>query len=149
MAAEARRLKAQEELAKLRAEASSAQKAEESSRERQARGAAKKVEEETRRKIEAEMAGRRRPTRTRRAKADAEAAARRKAEEDARKAAEAAEHVGMRLTLLDRQHHPGRADGARLQRPAATDGDASAPRTREMIAAWQNDATERPADRLS
>ena len=105
MAAEAQRLKDQEELAKLRAEAAAREKAEQEAAQR------RQIEEETRRKIEAEMAEKKRIEDEARQKASAEAAekkrledearqkteadaaAKRKAEEDEKKAAEAAENA--------------------------------------------------------
>src|SRR5882724_1550718 len=115
LAAEAQRLKDQEELAKLRAANEQRQKAEQEAVQR------KQIEEETRRKIEAEMAekkrgedevrqkaeaeaaDKKRQEDEARQKAEAEAAVLRQAEEATRKAAEAGE-IGLRLTALDRQY---------------------------------------------
>ena len=97
MAAEAQRLKDQEELAKLRAEAAAREKAEQEAAQR------RQIEEETRRKVETEMADKQRQQDEARQKAASEAAAARRTEDDEKKAAETAEN-GLRLTTLDRQH---------------------------------------------
>jgi serine/threonine protein kinase len=126
--AEARRLKAEEEAVKLRAENEQRLKAEEervkaaqiaAARERQeaAEAAAKKqFEEETRRKIEAEMAAQKKAEEEAKRKADEEAEARRKAIEDARKAVEfvagAFDHFGKTLMMIALK---GRSDEIRLQ----------------------------------
>jgi peptidoglycan hydrolase-like protein with peptidoglycan-binding domain len=128
MAAEAQRLKDQEELAKLRADSAAREKAEQDAAQR------RQIEEETRRKIETEMADKQRQQDEARQKAASDAAATRKAEEDEKKAAEMAEN-GLRLTTLDRQHVQV-ALGALGFGSAGTDGTLGA-RTREMIAAWQ------------
>ena len=151
LAAEAQRLKDQEELARLRAENERRLKAEQEAAQR------KQIEEETRRKIEAEMADKKRQEDEARQKADAEAAekkrqedearqkaeadatAQRQAEEAAKKVAEAGES-GLRLTGLDRQHVQvaltalGFATGS-------TNGTFGS-RTREMIANWQRSRNE-------
>ena len=105
LAAEAQRLKDQEELARLRTEAAAREKAEQEAAQR------KQIEEETRRKIEAEMADKQRQQEDARQKAEADAAAKLRAEEDEKKAAEAAENVfapaGARATAS-----AGCADGA-------------------------------------
>jgi peptidoglycan hydrolase-like protein with peptidoglycan-binding domain len=153
MAAEAQRLKDQEELAKLRAEAAAREKAEQEAAQR------RQIEEETRRKIEAEMAERKRVEDEARQKAaaeaaekrrqedearqktDADAAARRKAEEDEKKATEATENA-LRLTVVDRQHVQVALSALGFN-TNGTDGTFGA-RTREMIAAWQK-ARNNPA----
>ncbi|MGZ3340808.1 MAG: protein kinase domain-containing protein [Reyranella sp.] len=106
LAAEAQRLKDQEELAKLRSEAAAREKAEQEAAQR------KQIEEETRRKIEAEMADKQRQQEDARQKAEADAAAKLRAEEDEKKAAEAAEN-GLRLPVLDRAS-AGSIDRARF-----------------------------------
>ena len=83
LAAEAQRLKDQEELARLRTEAAAREKAEQEAAQR------RQIEEETRRKIEAEMADKQRQQEDARQKAEADAAAKFRAEEDEKKAAEA------------------------------------------------------------
>src|SRR5262245_30720022 len=70
LATEAQRLKDQEELARLRAEAAAREKAEQEANQR------RQIEEETRRKVEAEMATRQREQEEARRKAEAEATAR-------------------------------------------------------------------------
>jgi serine/threonine protein kinase/peptidoglycan hydrolase-like protein with peptidoglycan-binding domain len=144
LAAEAQRLKDQEELARLRADNERRLKAEQEANQR------KQIEEETRRKIEAEMADKKRLEDEARQKADAEAAekkrqedaeaaAQRQTEEAARKVAEAGES-GLRLTVLDRQH-------AQVALTALGFGTGSTngtfgSRTREAIAAWQKARNE-------
>jgi serine/threonine protein kinase len=126
--AEARRVKAEEEAAKLRADNERRLKAEEerlkaaqvaAARERQeaAEAAAKKqFEEETRRKVEAEMAAQKKAEEEAKRKADEEAEARRKAIEDARKAVEfvsgSFDHFGKTLMMIGVKD---RADEIRLQ----------------------------------
>jgi peptidoglycan hydrolase-like protein with peptidoglycan-binding domain len=151
LAAEAQRLKDQEELARLRAENERRLKAEQEAAQR------RQIEEETRRKIETEMADKKRQEDEARQKADAEAAekkrqeeegrqkaeadaaAQRQADEAAKKVAEAGES-GLRLTVLDRQHIQvaltalGFATGS-------TNGTFGS-RTREMIANWQKSRNE-------
>ena len=127
LAAEAQRLKDQEELARLRADNERRLKAEQEAAQR------KQIEEETRRKIEAEMADKkrlrrtklaRRPTprpprrnarKTRRGRRrEADAAAQRQAEE----AREEARRSGRERPAIDGARPPacpGRADGARLR----------------------------------
>ncbi len=127
--AEAGRLKAEEEAAKLRIENEQRLKAEEERAEaeprlppranarRTAEAAAKKqFEEETRRKIEAEMAAQKKAEEEAKRKADEEAEARRKAVEDARKAVEfvagAFDHFGKSLMMIGLKD---RSDEIRLQ----------------------------------
>jgi peptidoglycan hydrolase-like protein with peptidoglycan-binding domain len=140
MAAEAQRLKDQEELAKLRAESAAREKAEQEAAQR------RQIEEETRRKIETEMADKQRQQDEARQKAASDAAATRKAEEDEKKAAEMAEN-GLRLTTLDRQHVQV-ALGALGFGSAGTDGTLGG-RTREMIAAWQKAHNNPPTGYLT
>ncbi|MEA2808585.1 MAG: hypothetical protein QOJ17_2726, partial [Rhodospirillaceae bacterium] len=140
MAAEAQRLKDQEELAKLRAQSAAREKAEQEAAQR------RQIEEETRRKIEAEMADKQRQQDEVRQKAAGDAAATRKAEEDEKKAAEMAEN-GLRLTTLDRQHVQV-ALGALGFGSAGTDGTFGA-RTREMIAVWQKTHNNPPTGYLT
>jgi hypothetical protein len=146
LAAEAQRLKDQEELARLRTEAAAREKAEQEAARR------KQIEEETRRKIEAEMAEKQRQQDEarqkaaveaaekkrlddeERLKAEAGAAAKRKAEEDEQKATEASENA-LRLTVLDRQHVQIALNALGFS-TGGTDG-AFGTHTREMIAAWQ------------
>ena len=127
-AAEARRLKAEEEAAKLRAESEQRQKAEAerqkaeeiaAARQRQetAEAAAKKqFEEETRRKIETEITAQKRAEEEAKRKADEEAEARRKAVEEARKAVEFVagqfDHFGKTLMMIGLKDRP---DEIRLQ----------------------------------
>jgi peptidoglycan hydrolase-like protein with peptidoglycan-binding domain len=140
LAAEAQRLKDQEELARLRTEAATREKAEQEAAQR------KQIEEETRRKIEAEMAGKQRQQDEARQKAETDAAAKLKAEEDEKKAAEAAEN-GLRLPVLERQHLQVALTALGF-RTAATDGNFST-RTREMIAAWQKTHNDPPTGYLN
>jgi peptidoglycan hydrolase-like protein with peptidoglycan-binding domain len=140
LAAEARRLKDQEELARLRTEAAAREKAEQEAAQR------KQIEEETRRKIEAEMADKQRQQEDARQKAEADAAAKLRAEEDEKKAAEAAENL-LRLPVLERQHLQVALTALGF-RTAATDGNFSA-RTREMIAAWQKTHNDPPTGYLN
>ena len=140
LAAEAQRLKDQEELARLRTEAAAREKAEQEAAQR------KQIEEETRRKIEAEMADKQRQQEDARQKAEADAAAKLRAEEDEKKAAEAAEN-GLRLPVLERQHLQVALTALGF-RTAATDGNFSA-RTREMIAAWQKTHNDPPTGYLN
>ena len=158
MAADAQRLKDQEELAKLRAEAAAREKAEQEAAQR------RQIEEETRRKIEAEMAERKRmedeahqkaaaeaAEKKRledeaRQKTEADAAAKRKAEEDEKKAAEAAEN-GLRFTVPDRQHVQVALSALGFN-TNGTDGTFGG-RTREMIAAWQKARNNPPTGFLT
>jgi peptidoglycan hydrolase-like protein with peptidoglycan-binding domain len=140
LAAEAQRLKDQEELARLRTEAATREKAEQEAAQR------KQIEEETRRKIEAEMAGKQRQQDEARQRAETDAAAKLKAEEDEKKAAEAAEN-GLRLPVLERQHLQVALTALGF-RTAATDGNFST-RTREMIAAWQKTHNDPPTGYLN
>jgi peptidoglycan hydrolase-like protein with peptidoglycan-binding domain len=146
LAAETQRLKDQDELARLRAEAAQREKADqEAAQRKQAEEQRKQIEEETRRKIEAEMAEKQRQQEAEAAekkrledeahqKADADAAAKRKAEEDDKRVAEAAENA-LRLSLPDRQHVQVALTALGFN-TNGTDGTFGA-RTREMIAAWQ------------
>ncbi len=140
VAAEAQRLKDQDELARLRSEAAAREKAEQEAAQR------RQIEEETRRKVEAEMAGRQRQQDEARQKAEADATARLKAEEEGKKAAEAAENA-LRLPVLDRQHLQVALTALGF-RTAATDGNFN-PRTREMIAAWQKTHNDPPTGYLT
>ena len=140
MAAEAQRLKDQEELAKLRTEAAAREKAEQEAAQR------RQIEEEMRRKVETEMADRQRQQDEARQKAASEAAAARRTEDDEKKAAETAEN-GLRLTTLDRQHVQV-ALAALGFGNAGTDGTLGA-RTREMIAAWQKARNNPPTGYLT
>jgi serine/threonine protein kinase/peptidoglycan hydrolase-like protein with peptidoglycan-binding domain len=133
LAAEAQRLKDQEELAKLRTAAAAREKAEQEAAQR------RQIEEETRRRIEAEMAEKKRLEDEARQKAEADAAA-------DRRAAEMAEN-GLRLTTLDRQHVQV-ALGALGFGGAGTDGFFR-PRTREVIAAWQKAHDKPPTGYLT
>ncbi|HEX9521556.1 MAG TPA: peptidoglycan-binding protein, partial [Reyranella sp.] len=151
LAAEAQRLKDQEELARLRTEAAAREKAEQEAAQR------RQIEEETRRRIEAEMAEKKRLEDETRQKAALDAAdrqrqqdeARQKAEADAaaeKRAAETAEN-GLRLTTLDRQHVQV-ALAALGFGSAGTDGTFGG-RTREMIAAWQKTHNNPPTGYLT
>ena len=140
LAAEAQRLKDQQELARLRTEAAAREKAEQEAAQR------KQIEEETRRKVEAEMADKQRQQEDARQKAEADAAAKLRAEEDEKKAAEAAEN-GLRLPVLERQHLQVALTALGF-RTAATDGNFST-RTREMIAAWQKTHNDPPTGYLN
>jgi hypothetical protein len=151
LAAEAQRLKDQEELARLRADNERRLKAEQEAAQR------KQIEDETRRKIEAEMADKKRLEDEARQKSEAEAAEKKRQEDEARQKAEAdtaaqrqaddaakklaeAGESGLRLTVLDRQHVQvaltalGFATGN-------TNGTLGS-RSREMIAAWQKSRNE-------
>ena len=138
-AAQAERLKIQEELAKLRAaeaEAEAKFKAEETARQKAEADATtrRKIEEETRRRIEAELAEKQRLEAEAKQKAEAEAAAKRQTEEGDKKAAEAAE-TALRLTPLDRQ----RVQVALTAHGFNTNGTDGAfgSHSRDVIAAWQ------------
>src|SRR5262249_8171032 len=158
LAAQAQRLKDQEELARLRAEAAAREKAEQEANQRP------QIEEETRRKIEAEMAEKQRQQEEARHKAEAEvaekkrledearqkveeeAAAKRKAEEDDRKAAEAAEN-GLRLAPLDRQHVQVALTGLGFG-TNGTDGRFGG-RPRAVSAGWRKGGHQPPARYLA
>jgi peptidoglycan hydrolase-like protein with peptidoglycan-binding domain len=140
LAAEAQRLKDQQELARLRTDAAAREKAEQEAAQR------KQIEDETRRKIEAEMAGKQRQQDEARQKAEADAAAKFRAEEDEKKAAEMAEN-GLRLPVLERQHLQVALTALGF-RTAATDGNFGT-RTREMIAAWQKTHNDPPTGYLT
>lgn len=127
-AAQAQRLKDQEELAKLRADNEQRQKAEQAAAQR------RQIEDETRLKIEAEFAEKKRIESEALQKAEADALARREGEEAVRKTAEAAENA-LRLTLPDRQHVQV-ALSALGYATGTTDGSLGN-RTRESLAAWQ------------
>ena len=151
LAAEAQRLKDQQELARLRADNEQRQKTEQEAAQR------RQIEDETRRKIEAEMADRKRiedearqkaeaaavernrQDEAARQKAETEAVLQRQADETVRRAAEAAE-TGLRLTTLDRQYVQV-ALAALGFSTGSTDGILHA-RSREAIAAWQKRRNE-------
>src|SRR4029453_14652399 len=159
LAAEAQRLKDQEELARLRAHNQHTLPADNERRRKaeQEANQRKQIEEETRRKIEAEMADKKRLEDEARQKADAEAAekkrqedaeaaAQRQTEEAARKVAEAGES-GLRLTVLDRQH-------AQVALTALGFGTGSTngtfgSRTRAEIAPWEEARNEAAAGYLT
>ncbi len=122
LAAEAQRLKDQEELARLRADNERRQKAEQEATQR------KQADEEAQRKAEAEAAEKKRQ----------EDEARQK-DEAAKKAAEAAES-GLRLTVLDRQH--AQIALTALGFATGSTNGAFGGRTREMIASWQKSRNE-------
>jgi serine/threonine protein kinase/peptidoglycan hydrolase-like protein with peptidoglycan-binding domain len=128
LAAEAQRLKDEEELAKLRAEAAARDKAQQEAARR------RRIEEETRLKVEAELATRQREQDAVRQKAEADAAAARQATEGDKKAAEVAES-GLRFTLLDRQRVQVALTA--LGFDTASINGAFSVRTRDQIAAWQ------------
>jgi len=122
LAAEAQRLKDQEELARLRADNERRLKADQEAAQR------KQAEEEAQRKADAEAAERKRQ----------EDEARQK-DEAAKKAAEAAE-TGLRLTVLDRQHAQIALHALGFT-TGSTNGSFGS-RTREAIAAWQKSRNE-------
>jgi peptidoglycan hydrolase-like protein with peptidoglycan-binding domain len=122
LAAEAQRLKDQEELTRLRAENEQRQKADQEAAQR------KQAEEEARRKADADAADKKRQ----------EDEARQK-DEAAKKAAEAAES-GLRLTVLDRQHVQIALNALGFA-TGSTNGSFGS-RTREAIAAWQKSRNE-------
>jgi hypothetical protein len=122
LAAEAQRLKDQEELARLRAENEQRLKADQEAAQR------KQAEEEAQRKAEAEAAEKKRQ----------EDEARQK-DEAAKKAAEAAES-GLRLTVLDRQHAQIALNALGFA-TGSTNGSFGS-RTREAIAGWQKSRNE-------
>ena len=128
LAAEAQRLKDEEELAKLRAEAVARDKAQQEAARR------RRIEEETRLKVEAELAARQREQDAARQKAEADAAAARQATDGDKKAAEVAES-GLRFTQLDRQRIQVGLTALGFD-TASTNGSFSV-RTRDQIAAWQ------------
>jgi len=157
-AAEAQRLRDQEELARLRAEAAAHEKADQEAAQR------RQIEEETRRQVEAEMAERQRQQEIARQKADADAAEEAKRQGDAKAAAaqkQAAEEAAatQQKTEADRKAAEAAetalglstADRQKIQAALATLGFATGSadgvfgaHTREMIAAWQR-KTGRPA----
>ena len=122
LAAEAQRLKDQEELIRLRAENERRLKAEQDAAQR------RQAEEEAQRKADAEAAEKKRQ----------EEEARQK-DETAKKAAEAAES-GLRLTVLDRQHAQIALNALGFA-TGSTNGSFGG-RTREAIAAWQKSRSE-------
>ncbi|SEP44580.1 Putative peptidoglycan binding domain-containing protein [Rhodospirillales bacterium URHD0017] len=122
LAAEAQRLKDQEELARLRAENEQRQKAEQEAAQR------KQADEEARRKADAEAADRKRQ--------EDEA---RQNDEAAKKTAEAGES-GLRLTVLDRQHAQIALNALGFA-TGSTNGSFGS-RTREAIATWQKSRNE-------
>jgi peptidoglycan hydrolase-like protein with peptidoglycan-binding domain len=145
LAAEAQRLKDQEELARLRAENEQRLKADQEAAQR------KQIEEETRRKIEAEIADKKRREDEARQKADAASAEKKRQEVDAQqkadaegaarqqaeatqKAAEGSE-ASLRLTTVDRQHIQVALTALGFNTRGA-DG-VFGTLTRDMIAAWQ------------
>jgi peptidoglycan hydrolase-like protein with peptidoglycan-binding domain len=157
-AAEAQRLKDQQELARLRAEAAAREKAdqeaalrkqiEDETRQKLAAEAAEKqrLEEEARQKAEAEAAEKMRLEEEASQKAKAEAAARRKAEEGDRKAAEGAENA-LRLAPGDKQHVQVALTALGFN-TNGTDG-AFGPHTRDMIMAWQKARNQPPTGFLT
>ncbi|CAN5807666.1 hypothetical protein BH11PSE3_BH11PSE3_13340 [soil metagenome] len=154
-AAETRRLKAEEEAAKLRAENEQRQKAEEIAvaRKRQddAEAAAKKqFEEETRRKIETEIAAQQRADVEAKRKADDEAAARRQAVENARKAVEFVsgpfDHFGKTLMMIALKD---RSDEVRLQGVDIVNDPALHKVGVDALAAQARDLRCRQTDRLT
>ena len=122
LAAEAQRLKDQEELARLRAENEQRLKADQEAAQHKQAG------EEAQRKAEAEAAEKKRQ----------EDEARQK-DEAAKKAAEVAES-GLRLTVLDRQHAQIALNALGFA-TGSTNGSFGS-RTREAIAAWQKSRNE-------
>jgi peptidoglycan hydrolase-like protein with peptidoglycan-binding domain len=157
-AAEAQRLKDQEELTRLRAEAAAREKANQEAAQR------RQIEDETRRKIEAEAAEKQRQQEAARQEAEAKAAAARKQaeEEEAarkaeaeaaqqkaeadRKAAEAAE-AALGLTPADRERVQIALAAAGFP-PGVTHG-VFGPLTRDMIAAWQRKTGRAPTGHLT
>jgi serine/threonine protein kinase len=153
--AEAKRLKAEEETAKLRADNEQRLKAEEvaAARQRQetAEAAAKKqFEDETRRKIETEMASQKKADEEAKRKADEEAEARRKAVEDARKAVEfvagAFGHFGKTLMMIGLKDRP---DEVRLQGVDIVNDPALHEVAVAALAAQPRDLRCRQTDRLT
>jgi serine/threonine protein kinase/peptidoglycan hydrolase-like protein with peptidoglycan-binding domain len=148
-AAEAARLAAEQDAARLRADAEARQKADaEAAQRRQAEEQRRQIEEEVRRRIEAEQAAEREKAEAAaeaRRKVDeaaaAEAAARRNAEENDKNAAEGTES-GLRLATSDRQQ----AQVALTAMGFSTNGadGVFGPRTRTMIAAWQKARNQAP-----
>ncbi|MBV8186563.1 MAG: protein kinase [Alphaproteobacteria bacterium] len=153
--AEARRLKAEEEAAKLRAEADQRRRDEEAAaarkqQEEAAAAAKKQAEEEARRKIEAELAAQKQAEEEARRKADAEAEARRKAVEDARKAVEFVsgpfDRFGSTLNLIGIKGHP---DEVRLQGVDIVNDPALHKVGAEALAVQPRDLHCRQTDRLT
>jgi serine/threonine protein kinase/peptidoglycan hydrolase-like protein with peptidoglycan-binding domain len=148
-AAELARQAAEQDAARLRAEAEARQKADaEAAQRRQAEEQRRQIEEEVRRRIEAEQAAAREKVEAAaeaQRKADeaaaTEAAARRKAQEDDKNSAEATEN-GLRLATIDRQQ----AQVALTAMGFSTNGadGVFGPRTRTMIAAWQKARNQPP-----
>jgi serine/threonine protein kinase len=160
--AEARRLKTEEEFAKLRAENEQRLKAEEdrrkaeeiaAARERQAAAEAaakKQFEDETRRKVENELAAQKKAEDEARRKADEEAEARRKAVEDARRAVEFVsggfDHFGKSLMMIGLKD---RSDEIRLQGvDVVNDPDLNKVAV-QALAAQPRDLRCRQTDRLT
>ena len=140
LAAEAQRLKDQEELARLRTEAAAREKAEQEAAQR------RQIEEETRRKVEAEMADKQRQQDEARQKAEADAAAsagRGRREEGGRDGRERAAAHRYSIDSMCRSRWRRWASAP----PAPT--ALSAPRTREMIAAWQKTHNDPPTGYLT
>jgi len=168
--AEAARKEAEQEAAKLRAEAEQRQKAEQEAIERKRQEEAqaearKKLEDETRRKIEAEIAEQRRAEEAARQKAEEaarkaeeeakqkaeeEGQARRKAIEDARKAVEFVagdfDHFGKTLMMIGMKDHP---DEIRLQGVDIVDDPALRQLAVTALAAQPRHMKCRQTDRLT
>jgi peptidoglycan hydrolase-like protein with peptidoglycan-binding domain len=170
LAAEAQRLRDQEELARLRTEQAAREKAEQEATQR------RQIEEETRRKVEAEMAERQRQAEIARQKAEAEAQAEARRQAEARAAAEKkqaeeeaarraeAEAAAQRKTEAERKAAEvaeaalglSAADRQRIQAALAAQGLATGAsdgvfgaRTREMIETWQRRTGRTPTGYLT
>ena len=141
MAAEAQRLKDQEELAKLRAEAAAREKAEQEAAQR------RQIEEETRRKVEAEMADKQRQQDEARQKAASEADGRAQGrggrEEGGRDGRE--RRCGSPHSIASMCRSRWRRWASAAPAPTAPSGA----RTREMIAAWQKAHNDPPTGYLT
>lgn len=147
--------KAEQEAAKLRAEAEQRQKAEQEAAERKRQEEAqaaerKKLEEETRQKIEAELAAQHQAEEEAKAKAEQEAEARRQAIEAARKAVEFVagdfDHFGKTLMMIGLKDHAGEI---RLQGVDIVDAPALRQLGVDALAKHERHLKCRQTDRLT
>ena len=152
---EAKRLKAEQEAAKLRADNEQRQKAEQAAaalkQQQEAEAAAKKqLEDQTRHKIETEIAAQQRADEEAKRKADEEAEARRKAVDDARKAVEFVagpfDHFGKTLMMIALKDRP---DEIRLQGVDIVNDPALHKLAVDALAAQPRNLHCRQTDRLT
>jgi hypothetical protein len=153
--AEAKRVKAEEEAAKLRDESEQRQKAEQAAaalkQQQEAEVTAKKqLEDETRRKIEAEITAQQRADEEAKRKAEEEAEARRKAVDEARKAVEFVagpfDHFGKTLMMIGLKDRP---DEIRLQGVDIVNDPALQKLAVDALAAQPRNLHCRQTDRLT